>query len=424
MDLLTSLVTEFEIPIIRKDQKIWFFRTKAGKYYYDFRRNSFIALGWDLISPELITDSNQGKEAKKAEIEKLYPDEKRPGLIFGQMDVFYNQMHAGDLVIIPSEGTKLIAIGKIGGLADEIERKPDNSDYDRCSFTHKRNVEWLKKVESWQDVYLFKALRAQQTISDITEDAKLVFRNLFPVYIFENTIHLSVQKPTQAELSLASNVELLTSIIQISDVTAKLYGKKSFSDEMHIKTAVGSPGFLEIIWPEIPVAAISVALVAKSVIGKQKGADGSITDGVMAIITKANELINDHHTRKKIDAETQKIMAEAHLAEAQVAKINVEMEEIHANADKACAEAELMRAQAAKANAEARSLEQENEQIILLPSGMTTEEARIDNERLNIPVDESVNTAVAEITTSGIKMRNAAVKNGLSYGGQKIEKIS
>lgn len=235
---------------------------------------------------------------------------------------------------------------------------------------------------------------------------------------------MSVQKPTQAELSLASNVELLTSIIQISDVTAKLYGKKSFSDEMHIKTAVGSPGFLEIIWPEIPVAAISVALVAKSVIGKQKGADGSITDGVMAIITKANELINDHHTRKKIDAETQKIMAEAHLAEAQVAKINVEMEEIHANADKACAEAELMRAQAAKANAEARSLEQENEQIILLPSGMTTEEARIDNERLNIPVDESVNTAVAEITTSGIKMRNAAVKNGLSYGGQKIEKIS
>ena len=117
-------------------------------------------------------------------------------------------------------------------------------------------------------------------------------------------------------------------------------------------------------------------------------------------------------------------MAEAHLAEAQAAKINVEMEEIHANADKARAEAELMRAQAAKANAEARSLEQENEQIILLPSGLTTEEARIDNERLNIPVTESINTAIAEIATSGTKMRNAAAKNGLSDGGQKIEKIS
>lgn len=91
---------------------------------------------------------------------------------------------------------------------------------------------------------LFKVLRAQQTISDVTADTKLVFRNLFPVYIFENTIHLSIQKPTQEELGLASNVELLSSIMQISDATAKLYGKKSFSNEMLMKTAIGSPGFL------------------------------------------------------------------------------------------------------------------------------------------------------------------------------------
>lgn len=423
MDLLTSLVTEFEIPIIRKDQRIWFFRTKAGKYYYDFRRNGFIALGWNLVSPELITDSTQGKEAKKANIEKLYPDEKRPGLIFGQMDVFYNQMHTGDLVIIPSEGTKQIAIGIIGNLADEIMRKPDKLEYEHCTYTHKRNVEWIKRVDSWQDVYLFKALRAQQTISDITEDAKLVFRNLFPVYIFQNTIHLSIQKPTQAELSLASNVELLSGIMEISDAIAELYGKKSFSEEMLMKTAVGSPGFLEIILPEIPIAAITIACIAKSVIGKQKGSDGSLTDGVMAIITKTNDLINDHHNRKKIDAEAQKIVAEAHLVEAQVEKVKTEMKEMQANAEKAHAEAELMRAQAAKANAEARRLEQENEQIIILPTGMTTEEARIDSELLSFPNEEKVRTTIAGIAKSGGKMRNAAAKNGLSFGGKKIERF-
>lgn len=167
------------------------------------------------------------KEDKKAKIENLYPDEKRPGLIFGQMDVFYNQMNVGDLVIIPSEGTKQIAIGKIGNLVDEIKRRPDNADYDRCTYTHKRNVEWLKRVDAWQDVYLFKALRAQQTISDITMDAKLVFRNLFPVYIFENTIHLSIQKPTQArveneQLSVPDTEKVNAVITEIMNSGAKM----------------------------------------------------------------------------------------------------------------------------------------------------------------------------------------------------------
>lgn len=36
MDLLTCIASEFNILIIRKDQKVWFFRTKGEKFYYDF----------------------------------------------------------------------------------------------------------------------------------------------------------------------------------------------------------------------------------------------------------------------------------------------------------------------------------------------------------------------------------------------------
>ena len=35
MDLLTSIANEFDIPIIRKDQRVWFFWTRRGNYYYD-----------------------------------------------------------------------------------------------------------------------------------------------------------------------------------------------------------------------------------------------------------------------------------------------------------------------------------------------------------------------------------------------------
>ena len=44
MDLLTSIANEFDIPIVRKDQRVWFFRTRGGKYYYDFTTKALIMI--------------------------------------------------------------------------------------------------------------------------------------------------------------------------------------------------------------------------------------------------------------------------------------------------------------------------------------------------------------------------------------------
>ena len=412
MDLLTSIASEFNIPIIRKDQKVWFFRTKGGKFYYDFITNGFIALGWDLIPADLVTDTQKNKEFKKSEIQKLYPEEKRPGLILGQMDVFYNQMHIGDLVLIPDEGKKTVAIGTIGDLIERVKRKPDDGEHAQCTFLHQRTVKWQKCIDPWQDVYLFKILRAQQTISDVTDEAKLVFRNLFPVYISKDSIHVTFQKATAENLSLASNVDLLSNFMQITDATAELYGKDSFKNELTMKTAVGSPGFLEIIMPNNPLAVISVSIILFAIryfIGKEKTADGASATGLLALVTKINELINDHKNREKIDAEIRQMNANIQLTEAQTKK--------------ALAEAALIQSQTAKANAEARRLELENEQIALLPSGKTTEEARIESEQLAVPNAEAIDECVRVIDRCASKVCKAAKDNGLSFGGDTIEKV-
>lgn len=412
MDLLTSIANEFDIPIIRKDQKIWFFRTKGGKFYYDFVTNNFIALGWDRIPSPLICDSQKGKEIKKAQIEKLYPQEKRPGLIFGQMDVFYNKMNVGDLVLIPDEGTKTIAVGIIGNFVEAVQRQNDDSEHEQCTYMHRRSVEWKKEIDSSQDIYLFKALRAQQTISDVTTEAALIFRNLFPTYISGDSIHFTFQKQTIENLGLASNVDLLANIIQIADSTAALYGKESFSNELTMKTAVGSPGFLEIILPSSPIAAISISVILFMIrffIGKEKTTEGGTATGLLALITKVNELVNDHKNRQKIDAEIRQIDANTKLTEAQAEKI--------------LAEAVLIQSQTAKANAEARQLELENEQIAFLPSGKTTEEVRVEGEQLAVPDGDAVAECVKAVDGYGCKMCKAAKANGLSFGGEKIGKV-
>ncbi len=409
MDLLTSIANEFNIPIIRKDQRIWFFRTKGGKFYYDFITNSFIALGWDLVPSSLITDAQKSRDAKKAAVEKLYPEEKRPGLIFGQMDVFYNRMNVGDLVLIPDEGTKTVAIGTIGDFAEDFQRESSDDEHARCAFLHRRTVAWKKEINAWQDVYLFKALRAQQTISDITDEATLIFRNLYPVYISGDSIHLTLQKQTADNLNLASNLDLLSNLVEITDVTAALYGKDSFKRELALKSAVGSPGFWEIILPRIPVSVLSVVYIINLIIGKTEGASGQKETGLMAIATKVNELINDHQKRKQISAETKQTEANTRLIEAQIDKTN--------------AETQLIISQTARENAEARKLEMENEQIKLLASGQTTEQARIEAEQLITPNAEATAECIRVIESCGCKICKAAKENGLSYDGEKIGKV-
>ena len=200
--------------------------------------------------------------------------------------------------------------------------------------------------------------------------------------------------------------------MQITDATAELYGKDSFKNELTMKTAVGSPGFLEIIMPNNPLAVISVSIILFAIryfIGKEKTADGASAAGLLALVTKINELINDHKNREKIDAEIRQMNANIQLTEAQTKK--------------ALAEAALIQSQTAKANAEARRLELENEQIALLPSGKTTEEARIESEQLAVPNAEAIDECVRVIDRCASKVCKAAKDNGLSFGGDTIEKV-
>lgn len=416
MDLLSIFAKEFNIPVVEDGQKVWFFRTKAGQFYHDFRTNNFIGLGWELVSCELITDQSISYDGKKKKIEDLYPDEKRPGLILGQMDTFYNKMQINDLVVIPSSGGKQIAIGKIGPFVNDINHAFQPDEYQKCDYSHKRSVEWLKTVESWQDIYLFKSLRAQQTISDITEEAKLVFRNLFPVYMSGEAVHISFHKESQTELSLADNVDLQSGLLDIMDEIAKLYGMESFREKVSVKTAVGSPGFIEMILPHIPVAGISAGLIVTILLGKVKGQDGTVASGISAFLTTANNLLNDYHNRKKIDAEVKQIEANTRLIDAQADREKAEAEKLKA-------EAELFIAQAKKTTSEIPTKKEKYEQVFITSSGKTNVQEAEEQEQLALADDAEVQVAICQLQRCAGKVCKAASQCGLTYNGEKIQNV-
>lgn len=417
MNLLTQLSSALQIPLINSSQKVWFLRTKAGQYYIDFQVNGFVALGWDLIPIDFVNNIKSSQDDKKSQIIELYPDEKRPGLILGQMDTFYNKMRPGDLIVIPSVGGKQISIGELGGLLKTVSHKKLSEPYNTCNFVHKRSVRWIKEVHSWQDIYLFKALRAQQAISDITEDAKLIRRNLFPVYISDDSIHCTFQKQTSNNLNMVDNVNFQSGLLDIISITAALYHTDNFESEISIKAAVGSPGFIELILPRLPISVISAAILIPCITGKVQSADGQkIATGLSAVITTINTLLNDHTNRKKVDAEIKQVEASTVLITAQ--------------AEKEIAEAERMKAETAKIKAETQLLEDQHyqsttyEQIKFTPSGKTTIQCEEDSENLQVPGTKPTEEAFVRYQKCSQKVCAAGERSGLIFDGEKIKHIS
>lgn len=326
------------IPEIPKEQNIWLVRTKGGSYYNDFTVNKYIALGWDKISRELIVNSSMSNDSKKEKISKLYPDEKRPGLIFGQLYNFYCVMKKGDLVLISSEGSKFFRVGILGDEIAEISHKKDSeNEYVVCSYKHKKSVKWIAEIDVCQDVYLSKFIKVQHAISNITEYSGYIYRNIYSCYIVEDQIHLSLQKTSTTQFGMRSNVELQSIILDTIDLCNELYNGDNNLKDVVIKTAVGSPGFLEIILTSSIPTFFSALFIVNSILGKFKDSDGNTRNGIIGLIDEINKLLNDHTNRKKIAAETKAIQEnyelDKELKRAQIEKVKAETRKINIECD-------------------------------------------------------------------------------------------
>lgn len=411
----------FNIPVASDTQQVWFIRTSGGDYYDDFRFNNYVAIGWDKIPAEWIIkkplfsrndeekDTDESKpllplseKEFKRRVSTLYPDESRPGLVYGQLNSFYNVMRVGDWIVIPSKSTQDLTIGILGDiLHEDVERKiiPDN-DYENCAYTHKRSVAWQREIPASYDIYLQRSLRAQQTISNITDISGLVFRHLYPVYVVNNEVRVTFQKTTEDELNALSNIELIGSVISIADQIASLYKVEPFNKDFTMKTAVGSPGIIELIIPMLSSSAPMVlgAIMLLLLLGKYDSEKG-ISTGLTTIFNMVNKHLNDSKERKLKDAEIREKDAETQVKIAEAAKIQAETEKIKVEAEllkKQVQESEL------KTNRDGQMMFDTAPPLRLMD--------------LTEPSEAEVRACIAPITANCIKCAEAARVNGIRTG--------
>lgn len=269
--------TIYNIKELSNDKNYWFFRTNAGLYYADYALNNYIGLGWDEIDDlslfNVKTDQEEKnlKEKVKSLVSQYYPDENRAGLTAGQIIKFINEMKIGDIVIIPDAGSHSISIGVIesdvylhkqdtDNPSSLDETEDENLGYEQCPYVKRRKIKWVTSASKHQiDPYLFKLFCVIHTISDANAYAKYIDRIMYPIYMKNGEIHITLNVEQEDSITARSMNKLLSGILGILDnYTNEEVSKEA--DNLTLKVIVESPGKLEFISKTLSGCAICSSL--------------------------------------------------------------------------------------------------------------------------------------------------------------------
>lgn len=220
-----------EIPILDSSVDYWLIRAKSGTFYTDFNINNYVGIGWNEISLDDIKNVNNSAEAMKnilrekliksppehentnEEITLLEDDELVPsdyvqsekiitenqyGTWAGQLLRFVNNLKINDIVVVPSENSEFLLVGKIIGevyeLSDEdLKQQEFTKNYKKSDFKKRWPIRWFGSFDrNDADSKLYKMIYAQATLSSINDYKPFINRAIFPFYLQDNKLFISM----------------------------------------------------------------------------------------------------------------------------------------------------------------------------------------------------------------------------------------
>lgn len=235
---------------ISNKRNYWLIRTEGGSYFQQFFEENYVSIGWNKYSNIKEFISTPAEKMKK-EISKD-KDEKRPGYVYGQIHRFISEIKIGDVVIIPNEGSKRIAIGIVESDAYVIEEEIDDSNRKVCNFKKRRNVNWLQNLSNKElDPYIYKLLMARNTISKADKYADNIDRMLYSFFTKNDKVHLVLRVKKKDEVLANKLLTLINSTVDLAKICEEdiflIDEDQSLTDEIEIKLNVQSPGPIEFI---------------------------------------------------------------------------------------------------------------------------------------------------------------------------------
>lgn len=230
------------IESVEENRHYWLVRTEGGKFYSDFIRDSYVAIGWNDFTDQTDFSNKKMNESMKEKLLEAYPD-NQPGRIYSQIRKFIHEIAIGDVVMIPSEHSKQISFGIVEG-------NLVNRDVEDENFIKSRKIKWVKTVDRDKlDPYLFKMMQAQQAINKADEYAHFIDRTMYSFYKKGEESFLILPVKKEEDIPAYDLSKFITSLVDTIKVINHLEdeGNKYDLRDLDIKLNIQSPGFVELV---------------------------------------------------------------------------------------------------------------------------------------------------------------------------------
>lgn len=312
-EILDSMVSKItEIPT---SKKYWLIRTQSGSLYETFIDNNFVGLDHREVSLKQLSNSKElfrdnhshFQDSIKTAVLKYYISDDREdieispqkvGLIAGQIFRFYEQVKAGDIVIIPSSNSDVVSFGlvtenNIASFTDEESRRFDTT----TQFLNKR-VKWISEISRRSlDPNIFRMFTAHHAITDVSKYADVIERSLHDFFILDNDAHLIINVQTADEIKAKDLFGLGYNFLEIfDDIAAELKIDGVSSNDLEVKVNLNSPGKID-LKSSIKKTTVLAGIILLVCGGGYVASDGSSikTDGIKSLI----EAISDYRDRQE-----------------------------------------------------------------------------------------------------------------------------
>jgi hypothetical protein len=339
-EYITRFIDDFKPTQIPDDTNFWLVRTKGGRLYNDFCIKNFVALGWNIIDRNSLTDElNEDQETDlKNNIGTYYKDNKRPGYPLNQSRTFMYEMHPGDFVIIPGLDDKPVMFGMLINYYEEatcdyekektfLDDLPPVGEPADCPYKKRWEVKWLKSKKTEElNPHLGRLFASSHGLSKANDYSDYILSSIFDFYSWNGNYNGVFRVKQQQQIKSRDLSGFIYNVDRLSEIIIK--------KETSIKTNLNSPGDIIL---SIGDNISNIGEVAKyfwwAFFISSDISFGPFT--VKGIIPMIHGYLSNKKSKSEQNAEIERIEAETALLHAKANKEN-------AIADKIKAETELL----------------------------------------------------------------------------------
>jgi restriction system protein len=231
---------------VNSERNYWFIRTDRGNYYDTFLESGYIGIGWNYITVENLVKLEANSIKDKIAVAQKYNLDSSRGKgkatsVYNKL-MRFNDLKAGDVVLIPSRDSYRLGFGIIED--EHIYTDPENRDI--CPYHKRRKVKWIAQKRTIElDPIFYMIKQSRHAISSIDKYQNHIDNILNSLYIKHGYGHYVLDITTTDDINFNSLLSMVSGIQELLGEINSHFELNEDTSNSSIKLNLQSPGKIE-----------------------------------------------------------------------------------------------------------------------------------------------------------------------------------